>query len=188
MIEVDSVWINDDVLIAKFRCDIEKCKGICCCLKGARGAPIEESEIKILESIFPIVKLEMYTKSLEVAKNEGIYECKNGEYYISCVDDADCIFVYYDDNKMAKCLLEKLYNEGKTNYKKPLSCHLYPIRLNNFGGDVLGYSVITECKNAVKLGNEKNIALIDFLQESLERRYGKEWYQKLKNRLKERSV
>jgi hypothetical protein len=187
MIEIDSVWINNDVLIAKFCCNLEKCKGICCCLKGARGAPIEESEAKILDSIFPIIKDEMNNASLEVVRNEGLYEGKNGDYYITCIGDEDCIFVYHDNN-IAKCLLEKMYNEGKTNWKKPISCHLYPIRISNFGGDVARYSVIPECKDAVKFGNEKNVKLIDFLKEPLERHYGKDWYKKLKTELKKDSI
>jgi len=187
MIEIDSVWINNDVLIAKFCCNLEKCKGICCCLKGALGAPIEESEAKTLDAIFPIIKDEMNNASLEVVRNNGLYEGTNGDYYITCIDDADCIFVYYDNN-IAKCLLEKAYNEGKTKWKKPISCHLYPIRINNLGGDVARYSVIPECKDAVRFGNEKNVELIDFLKEPLERRYGKDWYKKLKTKLKKDSI
>ena len=187
MIEIDSIWINSDVLTVKFCCNLEKCKGVCCCLKGARGAPIEESEAKILDSIFPIIKDEMNNASLEVVRDQGLYETLDGEYCITCLGDEDCIFVYHDNN-IAKCLLEKVYNEGKTNWKKPISCHLYPIRINNFGGDVLRYSVISECKDAVQFGKKNNVPLIDFLQEPLERRYGKDWYKKLKTKLNKDSI
>jgi len=187
MIQIDTVWINSDVLTVKFCCNLEKCKGICCCLKGARGPQIEDSEAKILDSIFPLIKDEMNNASLEVVKNEGLYEGSYGNYYITCIGDEDCIFVYYD-NAIAKCLLEKLYNEKKIDWKKPISCHLYPIRITNLGGDIARYSVIPECKDAVIFGNKKNVQLIDFLQEPLERLYGKTWYEKLKTTLKEDSI
>ena len=125
----------------------------------------------------------MNSKALEVANTQGLYEGAPGEYFVTCIDDEDCIFVYYDEKKIAKCLIEKAFNEGKVSWKKPISCHLYPIRINNFGGDVLRYSRISECKSAAKYGKEKNIELIDFLKEPLERKYGAKWYAKLKNKL-----
>jgi hypothetical protein len=179
MIEIDSIWINSDVIDSKFCCNLEKCKGICCCLKGGRGAPLDDSETKILDSIFPLIKDEMDEKSLAVIDKLGLYEGNPGDYYVTCIDDEDCVFVYYDNN-IAKCIIEKAFNEGKIDWKKPVSCHLYPIRINNFGGDVLRYSRISECKPAAKFGKEKNVELIDFLKEPLERKYGKKWYEKLK--------
>ena len=182
MVEIDSIWINGDVVDSKFCCDLDKCKGICCCLKGGRGAPLEDAETKILDSIFPAVKNMMTEKGLAIAKEQGLYEGATGEYYVTCISDEDCIFVYYED-KTAKCIIEKAFNEGKIDWKKPISCHLYPIRINNFGGDVLRYSRISECKSAVKFGKEKDIALVDFLKEPLERKYGNKWYNKLKNQI-----
>ncbi len=182
MIEIDSIWLNSDVVSSKFCCNLEKCKGVCCCLKGGRGAPIDDAEIKIIENIYPLIKDELNEKSLEVIKKQGLYEGDPGEYYLNCISDEDCIFVYYE-NEIAKCILEKAFNEGKTDWKKPISCHLYPIRINNFGGDVLKYSQISECKPAKKCGKEKDVQLIDFLQEPLERKYGKKWYAKLKTQI-----
>ncbi len=182
MIEIDSVWINGDVIDSKFCCNLDKCKGICCCLEGGKGAPIDENEIPILEKIYPLVKDELNPKSLAVIEKNGLYEGSDGEYYINCIDDEDCIFVYYE-NKIAKCILEKVFLEGRTDWKKPISCHLYPIRINKFGGDVLRYSKISECKPAVKFGKAKDVVMIDFLKEPLERKYGSEWYGKLKQKI-----
>jgi len=182
MIEIDSVWINGDVIDSKFCCNLDKCKGICCCLKGGRGAPIEDEEIKILEKIYPLVKDELSEKSNAVISRQGLYEGVPGEYYLTCIDDEDCVFVYYE-NKIAKCILEKAYKEGKTEWKKPISCHLYPIRINKFGGDVLRYSKISECKSAIKYGKEIDVELVDFLKEPLERKYGMNWYKKLKKNI-----
>lgn len=179
MIEIDSVWINTDVITSKFCCNLNKCKGICCCLEGGKGAPVDSSEVEILQEIYPIIKSELNSRSISIIEKYGFVEKEEDQLYLNCIDNKDCIFVYYDNN-IAKCVLEKLYNEGKTKWKKPISCHLYPIRINKFGGDVLRYSRISECKDGVKNGNAKNILLIDFLKEPLERKYGKNWYIKLK--------
>jgi len=179
MIEIDSIWINTDVVTSKFCCNLNKCKGICCCLEGGKGAPVEESEVEILQEIYPIIKSGLNSRSRDIIEKYGFVEKEEDQLYLNCIDNKDCIFVYYDKN-IAKCVLEKFYNEGKINWKKPISCHLYPIRINRFGGDVLRYSRISECKDAVKNGNDKNILLIDFLKEPLERKYGKNWYIKLK--------
>ena len=180
MIEVESIIINDDVVSSKFCCDLSKCLGICCCLKGGRGAPIDDDEIPFLQQAFDKVKEFLPEQSLEVIKNEGIYEGNPGNYYITCVNDADCVFVYYDKG-LAKCAIEKGFFEGIVTWRKPISCHLYPIRIIKFGGDVLRYSMINECNPAVKYGNKKNIFLIDFLKEPLTRKYGSDWYNNFKN-------
>jgi hypothetical protein len=103
-------------------------------------------------------------------ENEAVTPLNNGQ---------ECVYVVFD-GEIAKCGIEKAYLDGSIRFRKPVSCHLYPIRINNFGGDVLRYSRISECKPAAKFGKEKNVELIDFLKEPLERKYGKKWYEKLK--------
>ena len=79
----------------------------------------------------------------------GFYEGESGDYATTCIDDKDCVFVYREKG-IAKCAIEKAFNEGKISFRKPISCHLYPIRVNKFGGDILRYHEISECKPAVK--------------------------------------
>ncbi|MCW8817384.1 MAG: DUF3109 family protein, partial [Ignavibacteriaceae bacterium] len=88
-----------------------------------------------------------------------------------------CVFVYYE-NEIAKCSIEKAYLEGKTDFRKPISCHLFPIRISDFGGDVLGFERIDECQPALELGKAENTTVAEFCKDSLSRLYGKEWYLK----------
>jgi hypothetical protein len=180
LVSINSVIINEDVFTSKFCCNLEECKGICCCLKGGRGAPLNDDELQILEDVYNKIKDRLAKQSIDVIISKGLYEGSPGDYYINCIDDRDCIFVYYD-NKIAKCIIEKAFIEGVIEWKKPISCHLYPIRINNFGGDVLRYSRISECQPAVKRGKENDINLIDFLKEPLIRKYGEKWYEELKS-------
>lgn len=108
----------------------------------------------------------------------GFYEGEPGDYATTCVDDEDCVFVYHD-NGIAKCAIERAYNEGKVSFRKPISCHLYPIRVRSFAGDILRYHEIAECKPAVAKGDSEKIGVIEFLKDALIRRYGEEWYNRL---------
>jgi hypothetical protein len=180
LIDIQGVLINFDIISAKFCCDLEKCKGACCFLNGGKGAPLAQDEIETIKSIYQIIKDELSEKSIDVVQTRGIFEGSPGEYNINCIDDRDCIFVYYE-NKIAKCAIERAYINGRIKWRKPLSCHLYPIRINHFGGDVLRYSRISECMPAIKNGSNKMINLIDFLKEPLIRKYGLKWFEEIKN-------
>jgi hypothetical protein len=179
VLELQSILINDDILKAKFACNLSECKGICCCLEGGKGAPLSKSEISILEKVYEKIKKYIPKKNIEIIEKYGLYEESDGYHYITCIDDQDCIFVYYD-NGIAKCIIEKAFKEGEIEWQKPISCHLYPIRINEFGGDILRYSKIMECETARKHGIKNDIYLVDFLEMPLTRKYGKIWYENLK--------
>lgn len=168
-----------------FACDLLKCKGACCSLPGGRGAPLLDSEIEEIQKTLPAVlpmleerKREIIGSSGNDSGPTGFYEGESGDYATTCVDDEDCVFVYHD-NGIAKCAIERAYNEGKVGFRKPISCHLYPIRVRRFGGDVLRYHEISECRPAVARGDSEKIGVIEFLKDALVRRYGEEWYNKL---------
>jgi hypothetical protein len=179
VLELQSILINEDILNAKFACNLGDCKGICCCLDGGRGAPLSKSEIKTLKLVFEKIKHHIPSKTMEIIEKYGLFEEDDGDFYITCINDKDCVFVYRDDG-IAKCIIEKAFNNGEIDWQKPISCHLYPIRINEFGGDILRYSKIMECESARKNGNENNIYLVDFLESPLTRKYGKIWYDNLK--------
>jgi hypothetical protein len=105
------------------------------------------------------------------------YEVKEEEPLIRSVDNRACVFVHFE-NGIAKCSLEKAYFEGKTDFRKPISCHLFPIRVSDFGGDVLRYENLDECEPAIELGERENITIAEFCKDSLSRLYGEEWYSK----------
>ncbi len=179
MLSIDEKIIDDRIPFIKFNCDLDICKGGCCTLKGGRGAPLEDFEIEEIENAIPVIKKHLTERSLtEIGVNKGI-EGFPGNYTTGCIDNKDCVFVYYEED-IAKCAFEKSYFNNEISWRKPISCHLFPIRINDFGGDVLKYEKIIECKPALVKGKNDNIQLHDFLHEALVRKYGFEWYEKFR--------
>jgi len=180
MIVIDNTCVSDDIVEKFFICDLQKCKGACC-VEGDAGAPLLESEIAILDDIYPYVKPYLSEKSVATIEKKGLYEIDDdGEYVTTIIDGADCVFVIYDDKNIAKCGIEKAYYDKKIDFKKPISCHLYPIRISTTNGfDSLNYERWTICSPACELGNQWQVPIYKFLQEPLVRKYGEAWYAQL---------
>lgn len=179
MFEVRNIIIDERIPFIKFSCDLEICKGACCTVKGGRGAPLQDTEIYKIQSCLTELCELLPQKNIQIIKENNGVEFHPDGYTTACVDDRDCVFVYYE-NDIAKCAFEKAYNEGRTEFYKPISCHLFPIRISNFGGDILRFEKFSECKSAFINGHNKNIPLYIFLKDALIRLYGKEWYQDFK--------
>ena len=175
---IDEVAVDSSLLNRKFACDLLKCKGACCSLPGGRGAPLLDSEIPEMHAALPEVLPLLSNEKRKLVEKYGFYEGNKGDYATTCVDDEDCVFVYRE-NGIAKCAIEKAYDDGKVGFKKPISCNLYPIRVSRFGGDVLRYHELKECDPAVKKGESDNVGVIEFLRSALTRLYGEEWYSEL---------
>lgn len=178
-VSVDEVLVSKEISSKNFACDLAKCKGACCTLKSDFGAPLLEEEVEKIRQILPIVKEYLPEEHLQEIEKNGFFDEKNGELMTHSVNNEACVFVYFE-NKIAKCGIEKAFLDGKVDFKKPVSCHLFPIRISKFGGDVLRYEKFDECKPALKNGNDNNIKLVDFCEESLTRTYSKKWYNTLK--------
>ncbi|MCH7972909.1 MAG: DUF3109 family protein [Bacteroidetes bacterium] len=178
---IDDIVVRDEILSQKFVCDLEKCKGACCTLKSEFGAPLLKEEIPLIEENYGEVEKYLPEKHKKAINTSGFYEEKHGELMINSVDNKSCVFVYYE-NDIAKCSLEKAYLEGKSSFKKPVSCQLFPIRISNFGGDVLRYEKFSECNHAEKKGSNKNTYLYEFSEEPLTSKYGSKWYLSLKEK------
>lgn len=178
LLVIDNVAIEGNLPDRKFACDVLKCKGACCSLPGGRGAPLVDSEIEEIRETLPAVLPMLSEKKSKTIEQFGFYEGEKGDYATTCVDDIDCIFVYRE-NEIAKCAIERAFNEGKVSFRKPISCHLYPIRVNQFGGDILRYHEISECKPGIKRGKSENVSVIEFVKAALVRLYGEEWFNKL---------
>jgi len=181
IIIIDDVAVRDEIFSKKFVCDLEKCKGACCTLKSEFGAPLLEEEISLIEENYCEAEKYLPEKHKHEINTNGFYEYKYGELMVRSVNNEACVFVYYENN-IAKCALEKAYLEGKSNFKKPISCHLFPIRISNFGGDVLRYEKFTECSPAEAKGIEENTKVYEFCEEPLKRKYGMKWYSSLKEK------
>lgn len=169
-----------DIVEENFLCDLSACKGECC-VEGDSGAPLEDKEVKILEDLLPQVWDDLSPKAQALIEKEGVaYKDTDGEMVTSIVNGKDCVFTYYDEKGICKCAIEKAYKEGKTDFYKPISCHLYPIRLQRYREfTAVNYHRWRVCKAAVALGNKEGLKIYQFLKEPLIRRFGKDWYDEL---------
>ncbi|BDD03701.1 DUF3109 family protein [Aureibacter tunicatorum] len=184
MILLDNTVISDDVKEQFFVCNYEKCKGACC-VEGDLGAPLEENELEILEKIYPHVKPYLSEEGQKAIDEQGLYiKDWEDDYSTPTIDNKECAFAYYDENKFLKCGIEQAYNDGKIDYKKPISCHLYPIRVTKYDEfDALNYDRWDICSDACILGDELKVPVYKFLKEPLIRKYGKQWYDKLEKEI-----
>lgn len=180
-IPIENVLVRKEVIETRFSCDLNKCKGACCTLESDFGAPLLEEEVNIIENYLPIIKDYLPQKSIKEIEANGFYETMHDELMTRSIENKACVFVYFE-NEIAKCGIEKAYIENKINFKKPISCHLFPIRVSKFGGDVLRYEKFSECSPAVAKGKKENVKVSDFCEESLTRLYGEKWYSKLKDK------
>jgi len=180
MIEVGNVLVHEDVVRENFVCNLKKCKGACC-LEGDSGAPLNNDELHILDEIYPKVKPFMTAKGIATIEQTGTYVTDfEGDYTTPCVDtNKECAYVTWE-NGITKCAIEKAYEYGAISWKKPLSCHLYPIRVTKYPEfDVLNYDRWSICSPACSFGNELKVHVHEFLKEPLIRKYGEEWYREL---------
>lgn len=180
MLEVKETLVHEDVLKENFVCHLEKCKGACC-IEGDSGAPLDESELEILKEIYPLVKPYMTEKGIQAVEQDGEYVIdEDGDYTTTCVDkNKECAYVTWE-NGITKCAIEKAYEDGVVSWKKPISCHLYPIRITAYPEfDVLHYDRWGICSSACSFGNHLNVKVYEFLKEPLIRKYGEEWYEEL---------
>lgn len=180
MFQIKDTIVSFDVVEEEFICDLAACKGSCC-VEGESGAPLELDEVKRLEEILPIVWDDLSPRAQEEIKQRGVaYKDLDGDMVTSIINGEDCVFTYYDENDTCKCVIEKAYREGKTNFYKPISCHLYPIRLQEFKSfTALNYHRWPICCEAVKLGKKEGVKIYQFLKEPLIRKFGQEWYDEL---------
>ncbi len=179
IIPVEDVLVRKEIPETHFACDLNKCKGACCTLESEYGAPLLEEEVAEIEKIMDVLNEYIPASHRARIEEDGFYEVKDGELMTNSVDNKACVFVYFE-NDIAKCSIERAYFDGKVTFRKPISCHLFPIRLSKFGGDVLRYEKFSECSPALKNGSQKSIRMVDFCKDSLIRLYGEKWYEKLK--------
>jgi len=180
MLQIQDTLVSFDIIDEYFVCDLSVCKGICC-VEGDAGAPVEESEITCLEKALPAVWDDLSPEAKKVIEKQGVV-CLDieGEFVTSIVDGADCVFTCYDENGYCKCAIEKAFREGRTDFYKPISCHLYPIRITRYSGfQALNYHRWRVCGAANVLGKKQGVRVYQFLKEPLIRKFGEEWYTQL---------
>lgn len=180
MVQIGNVIVGLDILEREFVCDLTQCLGACC-IEGDAGAPIHEEERQQLEKLIPIVWDDLSPAAHEVIRTQGV-ACIDieGDLVTTTVENKDCVFTCYEPGGLCKCAIEKAYQAGKTDFCKPISCHLYPIRVSRYAGyTALNLHRWKICKCAEVLGRKEKIKVYQFLKGPLIRLFGKEWYREL---------
>lgn len=178
MIEIDNILISDEVIEKEFVCNLDKCKGGCC-VDGDAGAPLTLEEANIIEDLFPLLKPELSPRAIREIEEQGAYTYDDEfDIVTPVIDGGICVYGYYDENNIVKCAIEKIYYEGKTDFKKPISCHLYPIRITETNGfELVNYEPRKKlCSPACKLGEQLKVPVYQFLKEPIIRKYGDDVY------------
>lgn len=181
MIEIQNKIIADEIIEEEFVCDLDKCKGGCC-VDGDTGAPITEEEAKVIYDLYSEIKEYLSPQGIQLIENEGTHAHDEDFGLVTpTIEGGLCAYGYYDEKGIVKCAFEKHYLVGKSNFKKPISCHLFPIRIteaNEF--DLLNYEPRKKlCAPACKLGKKLKVPVYKFLKEALIRKYGEQFYEDL---------
>lgn len=179
MIIIENTSISDDLYLVNFCCHLEKCLGACC-VAGDAGAPLDDSEISVLEDELEQLKPYMTERGIKTVEEQGVFDYDiQGKFVTPLVNGGECAFANFR-NGIAYCAIEKAFFDHKTTFRKPVSCHLYPVRITTYKDfEAVNYHKWNICKAALKIGNRERIPLYKFLKEALVRKYGAEWYNKL---------
>ncbi len=182
---IENTLVSEELKSICFSCDLWQCKGDCC-VEGDAGAPLEEEEISILEDCIDEIKPYMSKEGLKTIEKTGVFDYDaEGEYVTPLVNDRECAFVYFQDG-ISYCAIEKAWLEGKISFQKPVSCHLYPVRLSNLKHHTaVNYDRWDICNAALIKGKQENIPLYKYLKVPLIRKFGEKWYQKLTEAMKD---
>lgn len=180
MIQIDNTIVSDELRTRKFVCNLKACKGICC-VEGDAGAPLEDKEVEFLQNNLEQIKPYMNENGKEAIAVQGVSVLDaEGEKVTPLVNSAECAFVVFDENGVAKCAIENANADGKIDFKKPISCHLYPVRINKYPSfTAVNYHEWDICVDACTLGEELGVKVYEFLKEPLIRYFGEKWYEQL---------
>lgn len=181
MIAIEHVLLSDEVIEKHFVCDLNACKGGCC-VDGDCGAPLTEDETKVLAEIYPKIKHLLPSEYVAEIEKQGTHTWDDEHGLVTpVVNDGICAYGYTDEMGIVKCGIEKAWKEGLVDFQKPISCHLYPIRIKESEGfEMVNYEPRkTLCKPACKLGNKLKVPVYQFLKAPLVRKYGEEFYETL---------
>ena len=180
LIEIHDKIISTQIFDRKFVCDLNACRGACC-IKGDAGAPLEEEEANILEENIDKIKPFMRKEGIEEVNKTGVfYIDQENDMAATLVNEKECAFVFFDEKGITKCAIEKAQSEGVIDFKKPLSCHLYPIRVKRFNDfTALNYNHWDICEPACSCGEKFNVPVYKFLRDPLIRAFGSTFYEEL---------
>ena len=177
MIQLDDKLISEDIFSEEFVCNLSKCKGICC-VEGDAGAPLDQNETEILKEIFPKIKNYLRPEGVAAIEEQGTHVVDvDGDLVTTLVNGGECAYVIFDEKGITKCGIEKAYEDGVIDWQKPISCHLYPIRVQKYSTfTALNYHEWSICSDACALGKDLQVPVYKFLKTPLIRKFGKDFY------------
>ena len=180
IIEIGDILVSDELLEKHFVCDLNACKGACC-VEGDDGAPLTEEEVSLIEDHIDDIKPYMTQEGINIVDEKGVfYMDRTNEPVTQLVKKKDCVFVTLDEDGITKCGIEYAYKDGKIPFNKPISCHLYPIRVGHFKTfKSLNYDQWPICSPACKLGDALKVPVYKFLKEPIIRAFGEDLYNEL---------
>ena len=179
MFQLNKTIVSEEIFEKEFVCNLSACKGACC-VDGDAGAPLDEEETKILAEIYPKIKAYLRPEGIQAIEAQGTHIVSEfGELETPLIEGKDCAYVIFD-GKTALCGIEQAYNEGIVTWKKPVSCHLYPIRVKEYSDfSAVNYHKWHICSDACSLGAELGVPVYQFVKEALVRKFGQEWFDEL---------
>ncbi len=179
MLEIDKTLVSLDLLEKQFHCDLAKCHGACCVI-GESGAPLEMPEKEKVADAYPLVRQFMTDEGVRAVEEQGWYVVDDdGDTVTPLMNNGACAYIY-EDNGITFCAIEKAWMEGLIEFRKPVSCHLYPVRITKYKAyDAVNYEKNKICKAALKKGGNEEVFLYQFLKDALIRKYGNNWYREL---------
>jgi len=187
MIVIGDTIVSDDLYMVRFCCHLSRCLGACC-VDGDAGAPLEEDEIALLEDHIEDITPFMTERGRNVITHLGVFDYDSaGKFVTPLVQDAECAYCNFTRDGVAFCAIEKAYDEARIDVQKPVSCHLYPVRISRYDSyEAVNYHKWYICKPALKHGRKEGLMLYTFLKPALVRKYGEKWYQELDSLVKAR--
>lgn len=186
MFQLGKTIISEEILDREFVCNLQACKGACC-VEGEAGAPVTKEETEILKSIFPKIKPYLRKEGIAAIETQGAYTTNPvGDFETSLVNKKECAYAVFEEDNIAKCGIEMAYKDGIIDFYKPISCHLYPIRIQEYRQlTAINYHAWPICSEACTLGEQLKIPTYQFVKEALIRKFGKKWFAELDSVAKE---
>jgi len=180
MFQIGKSIVSEELFEKEFVCNLQACKGMCC-VEGDSGAPLLEEEKEILEKIYPVVREYLTKAGVKAIEQQGKFVIdKEGELTTPLINGKECAYVIQDNKGIYMCGIEKAYLDKKIDWPKPVSCHLYPVRVKDYVEfQAVNYNEWNICSSACELGKQLQVPLFRFLKEALIRRFGQDWYDEM---------
>ena len=180
MFQLGRTIVSEDIIEKDFVCNLNACKGACC-VQGDAGAPLDQEETEMLEELFPKIKPFLRKVSVEAIEAQGHYiKTDSGKLETPLIDGKECAYAVFDENNKALCGIEQAFKQGEIEWQKPLSCHLYPVRIKEYSAfSAVNYHRWPICDDACTLGKELQVPVYRFVKEALIRKFGPEWFEDL---------